>query len=105
MSRAKLERQGYAIPLLIGGATTSKAHTAVKIQPVYQSEAPFAQQMPPRRLVSLPNLVNGVSVYSPADRDEPTVDKRGKTQKTPARSMKRGIVVLVGKFQLETGFG
>ena len=36
---SELERQGYAIPLLIGGATTSKAHTAVKIEPVYQSEA------------------------------------------------------------------
>ena len=36
---SELERQGYAIPLLIGGATTSKAHTAVKIEPVYQNEA------------------------------------------------------------------
>lgn len=26
----EMERQGFTIPLLIGGATTSKAHTAVK---------------------------------------------------------------------------
>jgi len=31
----ELEREGFAIPLLIGGATTSKLHTAVKINPNY----------------------------------------------------------------------
>ena len=33
---AEMERQGFRIPLLIGGATTSKVHTAVQIEPVYQ---------------------------------------------------------------------
>jgi 5-methyltetrahydrofolate--homocysteine methyltransferase len=31
----EMERLGYTMPLLIGGATTSKAHTAVKIAPHY----------------------------------------------------------------------
>jgi 5-methyltetrahydrofolate--homocysteine methyltransferase len=31
----EMERQGFNIPLLIGGATTSKVHTAVKIEPNY----------------------------------------------------------------------
>jgi 5-methyltetrahydrofolate--homocysteine methyltransferase len=31
----EMERQGLRLPLLIGGATTSKAHTAVKIAPSY----------------------------------------------------------------------
>ncbi len=31
----EMERQGFKIPLLIGGATTSKMHTAVKINPNY----------------------------------------------------------------------
>ena len=31
----EMERQGFKLPLLIGGATTSKAHTAVKIAPYY----------------------------------------------------------------------
>jgi len=31
----EMEREGFKIPLLIGGATTSKLHTAVKIDPVY----------------------------------------------------------------------
>lgn len=33
----EMERQGFTLPLLIGGATTSKAHTAVKIEPAYIS--------------------------------------------------------------------
>ncbi|MEW5987024.1 MAG: methionine synthase [Chloroflexota bacterium] len=32
----EMEREGFNIPLLIGGATTSKVHTAVKIEPAYQ---------------------------------------------------------------------
>ncbi|MDD5578682.1 MAG: methionine synthase [Methylobacter sp.] len=31
----EMERQGFTIPLMIGGATTSRAHTAVKIAPNY----------------------------------------------------------------------
>lgn len=33
---AEMERQGFDIPLLIGGATTSRVHTAVKIHPRYE---------------------------------------------------------------------
>ncbi|WP_335739503.1 methionine synthase [Rheinheimera metallidurans] len=32
----EMTRLGYTVPLLIGGATTSKAHTAVKVEPNYQ---------------------------------------------------------------------
>ncbi|MDO8466282.1 MAG: vitamin B12 dependent-methionine synthase activation domain-containing protein, partial [Gallionella sp.] len=35
----EMERQGFTIPLLIGGATTSRVHTAVKIAPNYPSGA------------------------------------------------------------------
>ncbi len=34
---AEMERQGFEIPLLIGGATTSRVHTAVKIHPGYNN--------------------------------------------------------------------
>lgn len=34
----EMQRQGFNIPLMIGGATTSKAHTAVKIEPQYQHD-------------------------------------------------------------------
>src|SRR3569832_944679 len=33
---SEMERQGFDIPLLIGGATTSRVHTAVKIDPNYR---------------------------------------------------------------------
>ncbi len=33
---AEMQRQGFNVPLLIGGATTSRVHTAVKIAPHYQ---------------------------------------------------------------------
>ncbi|HEY2227377.1 MAG TPA: methionine synthase [Xanthobacteraceae bacterium] len=33
---AEMERQGFELPLMIGGATTSRTHTAVKIHPNYQ---------------------------------------------------------------------
>lgn len=31
----EMERQGFSVPLLIGGATTSEIHTSVKIEPLY----------------------------------------------------------------------
>jgi len=34
----EMERRGLSVPLLIGGATTSRQHTAVKIAPVYSRE-------------------------------------------------------------------
>ena len=33
----EMQREGFRLPLLIGGATTSRAHTAVKIAPHYQA--------------------------------------------------------------------
>src|SRR5690606_18345585 len=33
---SEMEREGFDIPLLIGGATTSRVHTAVKIHPRYE---------------------------------------------------------------------
>ena len=33
----EMQRQHFSVPLLIGGATTSKAHTAVKIDPQYKN--------------------------------------------------------------------
>ncbi len=32
----EMQRQGFTVPLLVGGATTSKAHTAIKIAPHYE---------------------------------------------------------------------
>ena len=37
----EMERQGFDLPLLIGGATTSKAHTAVKIEQNYHAPVAY----------------------------------------------------------------
>ncbi|HTE18263.1 MAG TPA: methionine synthase, partial [Armatimonadota bacterium] len=34
----EMDREGFTIPLLIGGATTSRAHTAIKIAPGYRNQ-------------------------------------------------------------------
>lgn len=49
----EMKRQDFNLPLLIGGATTSKAHTAVKIEPQYQHP-----------VVYVPNASRSVSVVS-----------------------------------------
>ncbi|MCC7200259.1 MAG: methionine synthase, partial [Gammaproteobacteria bacterium] len=54
---AEMQRQGFALPLLIGGATTSPAHTSVKIEPKY-SAAPVVYVKDASRAVGVcQNLV------------------------------------------------
>jgi 5-methyltetrahydrofolate--homocysteine methyltransferase len=50
---SELEREGFDIPLLIGGATTSKAHTAVKIEDNYH--APSVHVLDASRAVGVSN--------------------------------------------------
>ena len=50
----ELQRQDFSIPLLIGGATTSKAHTAVKIEHNYNNDA----------TIYVPDASKSVSVVS-----------------------------------------
>jgi 5-methyltetrahydrofolate--homocysteine methyltransferase len=40
---SEMERDGFTIPLLIGGATTSRAHTAVKVEPCYSGPVVHVQ--------------------------------------------------------------
>src|SRR5216117_110569 len=49
----EMQRQGFTLPLLIGGATTSRVHTAVKIAPHYASP-----------IVYVPDASRSVSVCS-----------------------------------------
>ncbi len=55
----EMKRQNFELPLLIGGATTSKAHTAVKIEPQYEHP-----------VVYVPNASRSVSVVSSLLSDE-----------------------------------
>jgi 5-methyltetrahydrofolate--homocysteine methyltransferase len=49
---AEMEREGFSIPLLIGGATTSRTHTAVKIEPRY-SRGPVIHVLDASRAVGV----------------------------------------------------
>jgi 5-methyltetrahydrofolate--homocysteine methyltransferase len=51
---SEMERQQFSVPLMIGGATTSKAHTAVKIEQQYQCDV----------TVYVPDASRSVSVAS-----------------------------------------
>ncbi len=59
----ELERSGLGVPLLIGGATTSRVHTAVKIAPEYRG--PTVHVLDASRAVGVAG-----SLLSPALRDE-----------------------------------
>ena len=53
----EMQREGFTIPLLIGGATTSRAHTAVKIAPAYSQ--PVVHVLDASRAVGVvANLIN-----------------------------------------------
>ncbi len=55
----EMERQGFKIPLLIGGATTSRVHTAVKIEPNYPSGATVYVTDASRAVGVCSNLLSG----------------------------------------------
>ncbi len=55
---SEMQRQGLSIPLLIGGATTSKAHTAVKIAPNYTNDASIYIPDASRSVGVATNLMN-----------------------------------------------
>ncbi len=53
----EMQRQGFKIPLLIGGATTSKTHTAVKIEPQY--DGPVVHVLDASRSVAVASALIG----------------------------------------------
>jgi 5-methyltetrahydrofolate--homocysteine methyltransferase len=59
---AEMERQGFRVPLLIGGATTSRLHTAVKIAPSYRE--PVVHVLDASRAVTVAGSLKG----QPAER-------------------------------------
>jgi len=55
---SELQRQEVDIPLLIGGATTSKMHTAVKIAPKYDNNATIHVLDASRSVTVVQQLIN-----------------------------------------------
>ena len=62
----EMERRGFSIPLLIGGATTSRTHTAVKIEPAYRRGSTTYVQDASRAV----SVVSGLLSPSERERNE-----------------------------------
>jgi len=79
----EMKRQNYQLPLLIGGATTSKAHTAVKIEPQY--EHPVCYVSNASRSVSVVS-----SLLSNELRDDFVAKQKDEYERVRARHYKKG---------------
>jgi 5-methyltetrahydrofolate--homocysteine methyltransferase len=85
---SEMEREGFEIPLLIGGATTSRTHTAVKIEPRYHG--PVVHVLDASRAVGVASSLldpNARDAFTERVRDEyQTVRRdRGDRQEKEAR--------------------
>jgi len=79
---AEMERQGLDLPLLIGGATTSRVHTAVKIDPAYR-RGPVVHVNDASRAVGVAS-----SLLSPEKKDEYAREVRADYAKISAAHFK-----------------
>ncbi|MCM2311093.1 MAG: methionine synthase, partial [Steroidobacteraceae bacterium] len=84
----EMQRQGFTVPLLIGGATTSPAHTAVKIDPEYAG--PVAYVKDASRAVGVcqslvtPEQRSAYTIKLKADHAERREQHKGRKVKAPA---------------------
>jgi 5-methyltetrahydrofolate--homocysteine methyltransferase len=82
----EMERQGFKMPLLIGGATTSRAHTAIKIAPHYSE--PVVHVLDASRAVPVTTSLlsdDGKAAFVVAHRDE--YEKLRKSHAQPKQKM------------------
>ena len=90
---SEMQRQGMDLPLLIGGATTSPAHTAVKIEPAYRN-APVVHVHDASRAVGVVSKL--LSDKRQAFWDE-TKEKFEKIRVTRARNQSAKTRLPIGK--------
>ena len=87
----EMQRQGFEVPLLIGGATTSPAHTSVKIAPQYRSPVVYVKDA--SRAVGVCQSLIGPDTRGPfaakvaAEHEERRALHAGKSVKQPALSI------------------
>jgi 5-methyltetrahydrofolate--homocysteine methyltransferase len=70
----EMERQGFAMPLLIGGATTSAKHTAVRIAPAYHG--PVLHVKDASRSVGVVDRLNRPEARAELDRENRAIQER-----------------------------
>jgi 5-methyltetrahydrofolate--homocysteine methyltransferase len=88
----EMKRQGFEVPLLIGGATTSPAHTAVKIDPEYEGAVAYVKDA--SRAVGVCQ-----ALVTPGQREETT--RRLKADHATKREQHRGRKVKAPAFTLQ----
>lgn len=60
----EMQRLGYTLPLMLGGATTSRAHTAVKVEPNYDNPVIWVKDAS-RAVGVVQNLISGPEIREP----------------------------------------
>ena len=88
----EMEREGLRLPLLIGGATTSVTHTAVKIAPAYSG--PAIHVLDASRCIGVVN-----SLMSPALRDKFILEKQKDYEKIRVEHAKKYTGVRFAKLE------
>jgi 5-methyltetrahydrofolate--homocysteine methyltransferase len=88
----EMKRQGFEVPLLIGGATTSPAHTAVRIDPEYEGAVAYVKDA--SRAVGVCQ-----ALVTPGQREETT--RRLKAEHATKREQHRGRRAKAPAFTLQ----
>ena len=90
---SEMQRQGFKLPLLIGGATTSRVHTAVKIDPAYENSVIYVPDAS-RAVGVVGNLLSDTqnAAYSAEIKREyqDIRDKHGRSKRTGPRQTLEG---------------
>src|SRR5881396_1061510 len=87
----EMEREGFRLPLLIGGATTSRAHTAVKIAPHYRAST--VHVLDASRAVGVVNSLLNENLKSAFDRKTRQEYERLR-QEHAAKTRKKNLLTL-----------
>ena len=86
----EMKREGMTIPLLIGGATTSPRHTAVKIAPAY--DGPVVHVKDASRSVSIVDRLNRSETRGELDRENRAYQDE-EAPRLPAAAKKRSFLM------------
>ena len=81
----EMQRQDFHLPLMIGGATTSKAHTAVKIEPKYSNDAVIYVTDASRAVGVATQLLSKELKAGVRREDPPGIHRRSRAHRQPQR--------------------
>ena len=91
---AEMERRGMTTPLLIGGATTSKTHTALKVEPAYTKGATIHVLDASRAVTVAGSLLDGEAADRAAYRKEITEEyERVRAHRAAQKSGKAKLTI------------